>query len=210
MPVVNYYKTIFGIYSFASVITTLKKKVFFMFGLWKLFKLFFKVGMFTFGGGYAMLPLLKAEVVDKRRFLSEDELLDLYSIGQCTPGIIAVNVATFIGYKQANIKGAITATLGMIAPSLIVITAIASILSHFMDNRYVVYAFWGIRICVVALILDIMYDLAKKNLKNGFGVFMFLSATALLIGFNISAVVLVVLAGLVALAVGEFKRKFVK
>ena len=100
--------------------------------LWKLFKLFFKVGLFTFGGGYAMLPLLKAEVVDKRRYLSEEELLDLYSIGQCTPGIIAVNVATFIGYQQARIKGAIVATLGMIMPSIIIITLVASVLGHFI------------------------------------------------------------------------------
>ena len=136
-----------------------------MIDLWKLFRLFFKVGLFTFGGGYAMLPLLKAEVVEKRRFLTEEELLDLYSIGQCTPGIIAVNVATFIGYKQAKTRGAIVATLGMIMPSIIIITLIGSVLKHFTDNRYVGYAFWGIRICVVALILDIIYDLAKKKFK---------------------------------------------
>ena len=157
-----------------------------------------------------MLPLLKAEVVDKRRFLSEEELLDLYSIGQCTPGIIAVNVATFIGYTQAKIKGAIVATFGMILPSIIIISLIASVLKNFMDNRYVVYAFWGVRICVVALILNIIYDLAKKNLKSGFNVFMFLGAIALLVGFNLSAVVLVLLAGMVALVVGEAKRRLVK
>ena len=181
-----------------------------MISLWKLFKLFFKIGLFTFGGGYAMLPLLKAEVVDKRRFMSEEELLDLYSIGQCTPGIIAVNVATFIGYKQAGIKGAIITTLGMIMPSMIIITLIASVLRYFMDNRYVVYAFWGVKICVVALILDIIYDLAKKNLKSIFNVLMFLSAITLLAVFDLSAVVLVLLAGMVALLIGECKRRFVK
>ena len=178
--------------------------------LWKLFRLFFKIGIFTFGGGYAMLPLLKAEVVDKRRYLSEEELLDLYSIGQCTPGIIAVNVATFIGYQQAKIKGAIAATLGMVMPSIIIITLIASVLKCFMDNIYVVYAFWGIRICVVALILDVIYNLVKKNLKSGFAVFMFLGAIALLVGFNISAVVLILLSGMVALGIGEFKRRLKK
>ena len=134
--------------------------------LWKLFRLFFKIGLFTFGGGYAMLPLLKAEVVDKRKYLTEEELLDLYSIGQCTPGIIAVNVATFIGYQQAKIKGAIVATMGMIMPSIVIITLVATILGHFMDNRYVIYAFYGIRICVVALIFNVIFDLAKKNLKS--------------------------------------------
>ena len=178
--------------------------------LWKLFKLFFKVGLFTFGGGYAMLPLLKAEVVDKRKYLTEEELLDLYSIGQCTPGIIAVNVATFIGYQQAKIKGAISATLGMIMPSIIVITLVASVLEHFMDNRYVVYAFYGIRICVVALIFNVIFDLVRKNLKTVYSVLMFLGAIGLLVGFNISAVLLVVLAGSVALGIGEFKRRFVK
>ena len=178
--------------------------------LWKLFKIFFKVGLFTFGGGYAMLPLLKAEVVDKRKYLSEEELLDLYSIGQCTPGIIAVNVATFIGYGQAKVKGAIATTLGIITPSIIIITLIASILENFMDNRYVVYAFYGIRICVVALIVNIIFDLAKKNLKNVYSVGMFLGSIGLLVGLNISAVLLVVLAGCVALAIGEIKRRFVK
>ena len=178
--------------------------------LYKLFKLFFKVGLFTFGGGYAMLPLLKAEVVDKRKYLTEEELLDLYSIGQCTPGIIAVNVATFIGYQQAKIKGAISATLGMIMPSIIVITLVASVLEHFMDNRYVVYAFYGIRICVVALIFNVIFDLVRKNLKTVYSVLMFLGAIGLLVGFNISAVLLVVLAGSVALGIGEFKRRFVK
>ena len=178
--------------------------------LWKLFKIFFKVGLFTFGGGYAMLPLLKAEVVDKRKYLSEEELLDLYSIGQCTPGIIAVNVATFIGYNQAKIKGAIAATLGMIVPSVVIITLIASVLKNFMDNRYVVYAFYGIRICVVALILNIIYDLAKKNLRRVYNVVIFLGAIGLLVGADISAVLLVVLAGCVALGVGEIKRRLIK
>lgn len=178
--------------------------------LWKLFKIFLKVGLFTFGGGYAMLPLLKAEVVDKRKYLSEEELLDLYSIGQCTPGIIAVNVATFIGYNQAKIKGAIAATLGMIVPSVVIITLIASVLKNFMDNRYVVYAFYGIRICVVALILNIIYDLAKKNLRSVYNVVIFLGAIGLMVGADISAVLLVVLAGCVALGVGEIKRRLIK
>ena len=91
----------------------------------KLLIIFFKIGLFTFGGGYAMLPLLKTEIVNKHGFLTEEELLDLYAIGQCTPGIIAINIATFIGYKQKGIKGAIFATLGMILPSLFIITLIA-------------------------------------------------------------------------------------
>lgn len=101
---------------------------------------------------------------EKRRWATDEELLDLYSIGQCTPGIISVNVATFMGYRQAGIAGACAATLGMVMPSLIIITLLAAVLDRYMHNRYVSYAFAGIRICVVALILDIIYDLWKREL----------------------------------------------
>ena len=142
------------------------KKWIFMRKLLHLFLMFFKIGLFTFGGGYAMLPLLQAEIVKKRRWATDEELLDLYSIGQCTPGIISVNVATFMGYRQAGIAGACAATLGMVMPSLIIITLLAAVLDRYMHNRYVSYAFTGIRICVVALILDIIYDLWKKGITD--------------------------------------------
>lgn len=175
--------------------------------LWRLFRLFFKVGLFTFGGGYAMLPLLRAEVVTKRRFVTEQELLDLYSIGQCTPGIIAINVATYIGYQQKGVKGAIAATLGMVMPSLMIIILLASVLQRFMDNSYVANAFAGIRICVAALIADVIYDLARKNIKDYFSTAIFLSALGLLVGFSLSAVWVVIFAGVAALFVGEFRKK---
>lgn len=177
-----------------------------MLQLWKLFRLFFKIGLFTFGGGYAMLPLLKDEVVYKRRYLKEEDLLDLYSIGQCTPGIIAVNVATFIGFQQKGIKGAIVATLGMVMPSLIIIVSLATVLKNFIDNRYVAYAFAGIRICVAALIADIIYDLARKNIRDYFSAAIFLGALVLLIGVDLSAVMIVIFAGMVSLAMGELRR----
>lgn len=178
--------------------------------LWKLFRLFFKIGLFTFGGGYAMLPLLKSEVVTKRRFITEEELLNLYSISQCTPGIIAVNVATFIGYNQQGIKGAIATTLGIIAPSLIIIMSIAGILNQFMSNVYVAHAFSGIRICVAALIADIIYDLGKKNLQTWQNVITFILALLLLVIGNISASCLVIISGLFALSLGEIKRRIKK
>ncbi|MBR2033557.1 MAG: chromate transporter, partial [Alphaproteobacteria bacterium] len=153
--------------------------------LFELLLLFAKVGLFTFGGGYAMLPLLKAETVQKRGFLTEEELLDLYSIGQCTPGIIAINVATFIGYRQKGVWGAIFATLGMVLPSLIIIVLIATILKQYMYNRYVAYAFAGIRICVVALIADIVYELWKKNIKIASDVIIFVGTVVLLAMFKI-------------------------
>ncbi len=178
-----------------------------MLGLKDLFLLFFKIGLFTFGGGYAMLPLLKEELVAKRRLLSEDELLDMYAIGQCTPGIISINVATFIGYRQARIKGAVFATLGMIFPSLLIITLIAMVLKQYMYNRYVTYAFAGIRIGVVALIASVLLDLWKKNIRNYADGIIFVIAVVLLGVVNLSAVWIVITAALVALLIGECVKK---
>ena len=175
------------------------KKWIFMRKLLHLFLMFFKIGLFTFGGGYAMLQLLQAEIVKKRRWATDEELLDLYSIGQCTPGIISVNVATFMGYRQAGIAGACAATLGMVMPSLIIITLLAAVLDRYMHNRYVSYAFAGIRICVVALILDIIYDLWKKGITDYKGAGIFAGALLLLLGFNLSAVWIVILAGIAGL-----------
>ena len=111
-----------------------------------LFMTFFKIGLFTFGGGYAMIPLLQAELVRKKKWSSDEELMDYYCIGQSTPGIIAINVATFIGYKRARSTGAVVATLGMVSPSLIIIMSLAHVLNLYMDNPYVAHAFAGIRI----------------------------------------------------------------
>ncbi len=172
-----------------------------------LFLLFFKIGLFTFGGGYAMLPLLQDELVKKRRFLEDEELLDLYSVGQCTPGIIAVNVATFIGYKRCGIKGAVAATAGMVMPSLLIITLLAAVLEKYMHNRYVSYAFAGIRICVAALIADIVYGLWKKSV-TGYGAAAIFAGALLLLGiFNLSAVWIVILAAMFALGLKELKRQ---
>ncbi len=183
----------------------LKQKI--MRDLLELTMLFFKIGLFTFGGGYAMLPLLQSEVVHKHGFLTEEELLDLYSIGQCTPGVIAVNVATFIGYKQKGIWGAIFSTAGMILPSLIIIILIAAVLSRFMHERYVAYAFAGIRICVVALIADIVYGLWKKNVKGCQNLAIFAGALILLAGLNFSAVWIVLIAAAAALVCEEIRRR---
>ncbi len=172
-----------------------------------LFLLFFKIGLFTFGGGYAMLPLLKDELVSKRRLLSEDELLDMYAIGQCTPGIIAINVATFIGYRQARFKGAVAATFGMVFPSLLIITLIAMVLRQYMYNRYVSYAFAGIRIGVVALIASVLVDLWRKNVRNYADGTVFVLAVALLGVFSLSAVWVVIAAALSALLIGEYAGK---
>ena len=160
----------------------------------ELFAIFFKMGLFTFGGGYAMLPILKAEVVDKKKWITEEELLNYYSIGQCTPGIIAVNAASFIGYKLRGISGMLSTTLAVISPSLIIIILVAALLRQYMDNQYLQWAFGGIRVSVVALIIMTVADLWRKGVKNKRDYLVFFIASGLLWFFNLSAVAVVILA----------------
>ncbi|MCQ2575877.1 MAG: chromate transporter [Treponema sp.] len=134
--------------------------------LLQLYWSFFKIGGLTFGGGLTMLPMLEHELVDKHQWITEDELLDCYAIGQCTPGIIAINTATFVGYKKAGILGGIFSTLGMVTPSLVIITAIAAVLSNFMNNKWFQHALMGIRGVVCALLCNTVINLGKKSLKN--------------------------------------------
>lgn len=134
--------------------------------LWTLFITFAKVGVMTFGGGYAMLPILEREVVNNHDWATSDELMDYYAVGQCTPGAIAVNVSTFIGYKLHGILGGIVATLGVVFPSVVIITLLASILKAFQSNVYVSKAFAGIRIAVCALLLTAVIKLVKKAVSN--------------------------------------------
>ena len=129
-----------------------------------LFLSFFRIGGLTFGGGLAQLPMLKFEVVQKHHWMEEEELLDIYAIGQCTPGIIAINTATYVGYKKAGIAGGIAATAGMVMPSLIVITLVAAILQAVIDNVWVQHAIMGIRGVVCALMLNTVQTLSKKPL----------------------------------------------
>lgn len=144
-----------------------------------LFISFFKIGAFTFGGGLAMLPMLKREIVVTHNWVTEEEILDMYAIGQCTPGIIAVNTATFVGYKKAGFIGGVMATLGMIAPSILIICLIASILKNFIDLPLVQHALAGIRIVVCALMIQTVISMAQKGIKDALGAFLFLAALLL-------------------------------
>ena len=162
----------------------------------KLFFIFAKIGLFTLGGGYAMLPILKSELVEKQRWISEEELLNYYSIGQCTPGIIAVNAASFIGYKKHGLSGLIAATLGVISPSIIIILLVAALLQQYMDNQYLQWAFGGVRVSVIALIINVVLDLWLKGVKTVHDYAVFIIALGLLLWGNVSAVVLVILAAL--------------
>ena len=131
-----------------------------------LFLTFAKVGVMTFGGGYAMLPILQREVVEKKKWATEDQLADYYAVGQCTPGVIAVNTATFVGSSQGGIAGGVIATLGVVFPSIVIILAIAAFLSNFMHLEAVAHAFNGVRAGVVALILVSVIKLFKGAVKD--------------------------------------------
>ena len=143
-----------------------------------------------------MLPLLEEDLNKKRGWVTTEELMDYFAIGQCTPGIIAVNAASFIGYKLRGLAGLISATLGVISPSLIIIVMIAALLSRYMDNQYVQWAFGGIRISVIALIINTVIDMWKKGVKDIRGYVVFLCAAGLLWCFKLSAIVIVILAAL--------------
>ena len=142
--------------------------------LWKLFITFAKIGVMTFGGGMAMLPILQREVVDSKGWATEEELVDYYAISQCTPGIIAVNVATFIGRKQKGALGGIVATLGVVFPSLVIITLLAGLIENFAHLHWVENAFAGIQVCVCVLIGNAVVKLAKKSVvdKRTAGIFL--------------------------------------
>jgi len=129
-----------------------------------LFSAFFRIGLFTFGGGYAMLPMLQKEVVEKYGWATEEELLNYFAVGQCTPGVIAVNTATFVGYKEGGWLGGIFATLGVVCPSLVIITCIAALLSNFAHIPAVQHAFAGIRAAVAALIAASVIKLFRGNI----------------------------------------------
>ncbi len=128
----------------------------------QLFLTFAKVGVMTFGGGVAMLPILQREIVDNKGWATENEMTDYYAIGQCTPGIIAVNVSTFVGQKIKGISGGIVATLGMVFPSLVIISILAGVISAFSSLTWIQHAFAGIRVCVCVLVFNTMLKLVKK------------------------------------------------
>ncbi len=165
-----------------------------------LFLTFARIGGLTFGGGYAMLPMLQQEVVEKRKWATNDELMDYYAIGQCTPGIIAVNTATFIGNKTRGIIGGVVATLGVVFPSLVIITIIAAFISNFADLAVVKNAFAGIRICVFVLILNAVVKLGKTSIKDAvtMGIFLLVMVGSLFL--DVSPIIFVLLAAAAGIA----------
>ncbi|MBR6502016.1 MAG: chromate transporter [Clostridia bacterium] len=132
----------------------------------KLFLVFFKIGAFTFGGGYAMIPLIQHEVTVKNKWITDDDILEIVAISESTPGPIAVNSATFVGYRVCGVWGSIAATLGVVLPSFLIMLCVFFLLDKFQEKKPVQYAFMGIRACVLALVLKALISMYKKCQKN--------------------------------------------
>lgn len=173
--------------------------------LLELFWAFCRIGGLTFGGGYAMLPMLQAEVVDKYKWATEEELLDYYAVGQATPGIIAVNTATFIGYKNKGIIGALFATAGVVFPSLVIIMIIAGLIKNFSDIQVVQHAFSGVRIVVCVLILNAVIKLWKNSVKGKLGIIIFILSFVAAALLRISPIYIVIISAIVGLLT-KYKR----
>ncbi|MGH0054557.1 MAG: chromate transporter [Sphaerochaetaceae bacterium] len=173
----------------------------------KLFLTFAKIGVMTFGGGYAMLPMLQREVVHTNKWCSEEDLLDYFAVGQCTPGIIAVNTATFIGYKTRGNAGGIAATFGVVFPSIVIISMIYHILEVFQSNTYVQYALSGIQFAVAALITCSVIKLAKKSLVDVPTVILAVASFVVLLVLDFSPIVFILFGIVFGLVVSMIRAK---
>ena len=183
--------------------------------LLEMFLTFFKIGLFTFGGGYAMLALIENDLVEKKKWIDKDEFLDMVAIAESTPGPIAINSATYIGYKRAGGLGAAMSTLGVVLPSFIIIYTISLFLDAFLEFRLVQYAFRGIQACVVYLIISAGWKMLKGLKKNPMSITILCVVTTLmvllsLLDVSFSTIVLIIISGLVGLAVyfiGRMSKK---
>lgn len=162
----------------------------------QLFISFFTVGAITFGGGYAMLPFLERELCEKNKWITNDQIIDFYAIAQCTPGVIAINVATYIGYNKRGILGAIVASLAVISPSIIIITLIASIFTNFQNNIYVIRAISGIKVVVCAMMTHTIYKMTKKSIIDLSSFILFIAAIISVFILKIN-IIIILLAGII-------------
>ncbi|MEG1594275.1 MAG: chromate transporter [Oscillibacter sp.] len=167
---------------------------------WELFITFAKIGVMTFGGGAAMLPMLQREIVNRLDWATEEELMDYYAIGQCTPGIIAVNTATFVGQKRRGNLGGVVATMGIVFPSLVIILILAGVITNVSHLAWVQNAFAGIRACVAVQIFSAVIKLAKKAIVDGWTAALFIAVFGLSILTSWSPVWFVLLSALAGIA----------
>lgn len=165
---------------------------------------FLKIGLFTFGGGYAMIAVLEGEIVEHKKWLSKDEFLDMVAVAESTPGPIAINSATYIGYKVGKLLGAAAATLGVVLPSFLIIYTVSLFFDRFLSFKYVAYAFKGIQACIVYLILSAGFKMFKSIQKKPFNIVIVLSVVAAMVltsilSVKLSSIVLILISGIVGL-----------
>ncbi len=180
--------------------------------LWTLFRTFFTIGLFTFGGGYAMIATVREAVVEKNHWLTEAEFLQVIAIAESTPGPIAINMATFVGYKKKGVLGSACATLGVVLPSLIIIYIISLFLEAFMANRYVAYAFVGIKCCVAFLILKAGLTMLAKVEKKVLPLTLFTAVFVAMLLFelfsvHVSSILLILLGGIIGIVANALRRQ---
>ena len=165
--------------------------------LWVLYKAFFTINILTFGGGYAMLPMLEKEIVNNKKWATMEEISNYYAVSQCTPGVIAVNVATFIGYKQKKVLGGIIATLGAITPSIIIVLLLSGILEQILGYQIVKSAFSGIAVAVCALLVQALTKLIKSGIKDAYTAIIAIISATVSILFKLSPILIVLVSGVV-------------
>ena len=175
-------------------------------GLGEAFRTFFKIGLFTLGGGYAMIPLIEEEVVNKHRWVTKDELLDLIAIAQSCPGVFAINIAIFIGYKLNKVRGAIATAAGTALPSFLIILLIAMFFHQFEDNKVVAALFRGIRPAVVALIAVPTFNLARQAKLNKYTVWIPVASALAIWLLGVSPIWIIILAGAGGLVWGKMRN----
>lgn len=173
----------------------------------ELFLIFFRIGAFTFGGGYAMIPLIEYETAEKRKLIDKDEITDIVAIAESTPGPISINSATFIGYRTAGVLGSAAATLGVVLPSFVIILIIAFFLRHIMDNRFVQYAFYGIRAGVLALIVKAVVNFYRRAEHNVFSWCVMVAALVWSAILDWSAIALIALCAVAGCVFCAIRRK---
>lgn len=178
--------------------------------LLELVLVFMKIGVVTFGGGLAMLPILEKELIEKRKWTTKEKLLDYFAIGQATPGIIAVNVATFLGYEKAGVWGGILTTLGVVTPSIVIITVISIFFSNFADISWVQKALAGINIAVAALLCKVVWGFRKQIFGSALAAILSIASFCLIVFFNVHTVVIILGALCIGLIIFFVKKKRLK
>ena len=173
---------------------------------WESFKTFFKIGIFTLGGGYAMIPLIEEEVVNRKQWVRKEEMLDLIAIAQSCPGVFAINIAIFIGYKLRKVRGALATTLGTALPSFLIILLIAMFFKQFEDNAVVAAMFRGIRPAVVALIAVPTFNLGKRAELNKFTIWIPIVSALAIWALGVSPIWIIIVAGIGGFLWGKMRE----